>query len=109
MTDSQYLNNLKTIINIIKINDDIMERNFKLIFKGLLSTFIGIITLILTNLSLKLTSNFKLAMLNIIKFDLPFFLMSIPLIFILNRTSPLHYCFIPKLGDGSLEIEIYNT
>ena len=76
-----------------------MERNFKLIFNGPLSVFIGITTLILINLSLKLTFNLKLSMLNMIKFDLPFFLTAISIIFTLNRASQLDYCFIPKLGE----------
>lgn len=69
-----------------------MERNFKLIFNGPLSIFIGIIISILIILNLKLTFNLKLSMLNLIKFDLSLFLMVISLIFTLNKISQLDYC-----------------
>lgn len=78
-----------------------MERNFKLIFNGSLSIFIEIITIILIILSFKLTFNFKLSMLNIIKFDLPLFLMIISVIFTLIKISSLDHCFnyyTEKLG-----------
>ena len=67
-----------------------MERNFELIFAGLLSIFILINMLFLMILSPKFASNLKLSTLNLLKFNLIVsFLIIIQLISKLNKEEKI--------------------
>ena len=65
-----------------------MERNFKLIFEGLLSLFISINILILTILIIDYSFNLKPTFLSIVKFDLfVSFLIIIDTVFRLDKET----------------------